>query len=198
MLISIIFSSLETHCTPALAASVCSPSLQHPQLQSRTQGFLTPQKTHRMGPQPQHTSAWSAEDTEQQNTAHALTASELGSVLLGLAVEGWSHSCQHWAIIRYEHMLMAAEFQKPFFCPLEPNAEDAYGFVTDCSSEIERQWHTLLPAAQRLSAPGQFGFYPGARFIYLRPEPCSSQRQTSQAKAPSSPWPELSRHHVPV
>jgi len=143
--------------------------------------------------------AQGAEDTEQQSTACALIASELGSVLLSLAVEGWSHSCQHWAIIRHKHMLMAAEFQKPFFCPLEPSAEDVYGFVTDCDSEIERRWHTLLRAAQCLSAPGQLGSYLGVRSIYLRPELCSSQRQTSQAKAPSSPCPELNHHHdVPM
>lgn len=81
---------------------------------------------------------------EQQDRARALVPGGLGAALLQPAVVGWSHSCQRQAIIRHEHMLMAAKLQKPFFCPLEPDVEDDCGFVTDCDSEIERRRHTLL------------------------------------------------------
>lgn len=43
---------------------------------------------------------------------------------------------------------MATQLQKPFFCPLEPRAEDDNGFVTDHNSEIESRQHTLLRAAR--------------------------------------------------
>lgn len=61
------------------------------------------------------------------------------------------------AIISHQHALMATQLQKPFFCPLEPRAEDDDGSAAERDSEIERRQRTLLRAARAPSAPAQLG-----------------------------------------
>ena len=161
ILISTIFSSLETHHKTSAHIPHTLPG-SHPdaRLRGRTLWVLCTQNAPKNGVSATGHSPdvhRDAKDVVRAAGRSPVIPGGLGSPRLPPSLRR-SHSHRHRAVISHEPTLMAAQLQKPFFCPLEPNAEDNYGFVTDCDSEIERRRHTSLRAAQGPSAPGQLGF----------------------------------------
>jgi len=167
--ISMIFSSLETHHTKTSDHIPHTP-IQMLSCRAGPSGSFAPKRYLRMGlhhwPQPRcaqrcqgcgQSSRMKPTLSYWEGSGPCHSIWQQWSPLLPPSLHG-SHSSRHGAIISHKHMLMATQLQKPFFCPLEPNAEDNDGFVTDCNSQIASRWHTSLRAAWGPLAPGQLGF----------------------------------------